>query len=224
MRSRYRFCSLNSPLCSGPRLETASCEEEPSLCPSLPPSTTTSLTPLPPRPTPVYGTSPCECGCTYILHYAADTDNTRDINIVSGDCQLLPLTWTVKVPPDHQMLLTVQNISFSCPSLQLNIRDGVERRDTLLYTVAVDTNVSVSVRSSDHVARLELVTDTRWTNTTICYALMHLSVVIEGNRLSRNLKPETVIVGPQSWHQEIYFLVAWYSRYLRVLQKLTNDC
>ena len=180
MRSRYRFCSLNSPLCSGPRLETASCEEEPSLCPSLPPSTTTSLTPLPPRPTPVYGTSPCECGCTYILHYAADTDNTRDINIVSGDCQVLPLTWTVKVPPDHQMLLTVQNISFSCPSLQLNIRDGVERRDTLLYTVAVDTNVSVSVRSSDHVARLELVADTRWTNTTVCYAVIHLSVLIEG--------------------------------------------
>ena len=104
---------------------------------------------------------------------------------MSGDCQVLPLTWTVKVPPDHQMLLTVQNISFSCPSLQLNIRDGVGRRDTLLYTVHVDTNVSVSVRSSDHVARLELVADTRWTNTTVCYAVMHLSVVIEGKTVSK---------------------------------------
>ena len=102
---------------------------------------------------------------------------------MSGDCQVLPLTWTVKVPENHQMLLTVHNISFSCPSLQLNLRDGVGRRDTLLYTVHVDTNVSVSVRSSDHVARLELVADTRWTNTTVCYAVMHLSVLIEGNRV-----------------------------------------
>ena len=181
MRSRYRFCSDSSPLCQGPRLETATCGVGLTRCPTVPPSTTTRLTPLPPRPTPVYGTSPCECGCTYILHYASDTDNTRDINIVSGDCQVLPLTWTVKVPVDHQMLLTVHNISFSCPSLQLNVRDGVGRRDTLLYTVHMDTNVSVSVRSSEHVARLELVADTRWTNTTVCYAVIHLSVIIEGN-------------------------------------------
>ena len=102
---------------------------------------------------------------------------------MSGDCHHLPLTWTVKVPADHQMLLTVQNISFSCPGLQLNLRDGVERTDTLLYTVHEDTNVSVSVRSSHHVARLELVADTRNINTTLCFAVMHVSVVIQGNQL-----------------------------------------
>ena len=146
---------------------------------------------------------------------------------MSGDCQVLPLTWTVKVPENHQMLLTVHNISFSCPSLQLNLRDGVGRRDTLLYTIHVDTNVSVSVRSSDHVARLELVADTRWTNTTVCYAVMHLSVLIEGNSLHSLVTGQWVRwkqkhVGPKSWHQEISFLVAsyslWFSRYLRAVQ------
>ena len=88
----------------------------------------------------------------------------------------------IQVPSHRQMIVNIQNVSFTCPGLQLNIRDGVETRDTLLYTIHVDTNVSVSVRSSDHVARLELVADTRWTNTTVCYAVMHLSVLIEGNR------------------------------------------
>lgn len=180
VRSRYRFCSDDSPLCSGPRTETATCELV--SCPTPPASTSTLMSSLPPRPTPVYGASPCECGCTYILHYS-DTDSSREINIVSGDCHHLPLTWTVKVPADHQMLLTVQNISFSCPGLQLNLRDGVERTDTLLYTVHEDTNVSVSVRSSHHVARLELVADTRNLNTSLCFAVMHVSVVIQGNQL-----------------------------------------
>ena len=35
------------------------------------------------------------------------------------------------------------------------------------------------------MARLELVADTRWTNTTVCYAVMHLSVVIEGKTVSK---------------------------------------
>lgn len=181
MRSRYRFCSHDSLLCSGPRTETAACQLV--TCPTIPASTSTLQTSKPPRPTPVYGASPCECGCTYILHYS-DTDNSREINIVSGDCHDLPLTWTVKVPPDHQMLLTVHNISFSCPGLQLNLRDGVEKTDTLLYTVHENTNVSVSVRSSDHVTRMELVTDERKVNTTLCFSVMHVSVVIQGKTFS----------------------------------------
>ena len=221
MRSRYRFCSDSSPLCQGPRLETATCGVGLTRCPTLPPSTTTRLTPLPPRPTPVYGASPCECGCTYILHYASDTDNTRDINIVSGDCQVLPLTWTIKVPVDHQMLLTVHNISFSCPSLQLNVRDGVGRRDTLLYTVHMDTNVSVSVRSSEHVARLELVADTRWTNTTVCYAVIHLSVIIEGNR---QCWPEILASRNIISCRLVQSVALRSSGNLRAAQKLTNDC
>ena len=72
------------------------------------------------------------------------------------------------------------NVSFSCPGLQLNIRDGVGAQDTLLYTLREDTRVTVAVRSSRHVARLELVADTRDLNTSHCYAVMHVSVLIEG--------------------------------------------
>ena len=72
------------------------------------------------------------------------------------------------------------NVSFSCPGLQLNIRDGVRAQDTLLYTLREDTRVTVAVRSSRHVARLELVADTRDLNTSHCYAVMHVSVLIEG--------------------------------------------
>ena len=78
------------------------------------------------------------------------------------------------------MLLDVANVSFSCPELQLNIRDGVEDRDTLLYTLHVDTNVSVAVRSSGHVSRLELVSDTRGLNSSSCFAVLHLGVIIKG--------------------------------------------
>ena len=176
-------------------------------CPATPsPSQVVSsaespATPLP-RPTPVYGASPCGCGCTYILH-TADTvssltseDTSRDINIVSGDCHVFPVTWTLKVlsrgsnyyvnhssfqvPTNRQMIVNVQNVSFTCPGLQLNIRDGVEARDTLLYTIHVDTNVSVSVRTSGHVSRLELVSDTWNMNTSLCYAVMHIGVIIKG--------------------------------------------
>ena len=72
------------------------------------------------------------------------------------------------------------NVSFSCPGLQLNIRDGVRAQDTLLYTLREDTRVTVAVRSSRHVARLELVAETRDLNTSHCYAVMHVSVLIEG--------------------------------------------
>ena len=77
-------------------------------------------------------------------------------------------------------LVSVANVSFSCPGLQLNIRDGVRPQDTLLYTLREDTRVTVAVRSSRHVARLELVADTRDLNTSHCYAVMHVSVLIEG--------------------------------------------
>ena len=199
-RTRYRFCSddsfncqvqifleflsqFNYDLLQGSRVESASCSE--SSCPSTsPPVTlTTEIKTSAPRPTPVYGASPCECGCTYILHTSSqpgDTSSVRDINIVSGDCHVFPVTWTVKVPEHRQMLLDVANVSFSCPELQLNIRDGVEDRDTLLYTIHVDTNVSVAVRSSGHVSRLELVSDTRGLNSSSCFAVLHLGVIIKG--------------------------------------------
>ena len=77
-------------------------------------------------------------------------------------------------------MVSVANVSFSCPGLQLNIRDGVGAQDTLLYTLREDTRVTVAVRSSRHVARLELVADTRDLNTSHCYAVMHVSVLIEG--------------------------------------------
>ena len=77
-------------------------------------------------------------------------------------------------------MVSVANVSFSCPGLQLNIRDGVRAQDTLLYTLREDTRVTVAVRSSRHVARLELVADTRDLNTSHCYAVMHVSVLIEG--------------------------------------------
>ena len=86
-----------------------------------------------------------------------------------------------QVPSDRQMIVNVQNVSFTCPGLQLNIRDGVETRDTLLYTIHVDTNVSVSVRTSGHVSRLELVSDTWNMNSSLCYAVMHVGVIIKGN-------------------------------------------
>ena len=78
------------------------------------------------------------------------------------------------------MIVNVQKVSFTCSGLQLNIRDGVEARDTLLYTIHVDTNVSVSVRTSGHVSRLELVSDTWNMNTSLCYAVMHIGVIIKG--------------------------------------------
>ena len=89
----------------GPRVESAPCSLP--ACPSTPspsqlPSSELSGPPLA-RPTPVYGASPCGCGCTYILHTADMTsslqrgDTSRDINIVSGDCHGFPVTWTLKV-------------------------------------------------------------------------------------------------------------------------------
>ena len=85
-----------------------------------------------------------------------------------------------QVPSNRQMIVNVQNVSFTCPGLQLNIRDGVEARDTLLYTIHEDTNVSVSVRTSGHVSRLELVSDTWNMNSSLCYAVMHVGVIIKG--------------------------------------------
>lgn len=149
-------------------------------------STSQSVT-IPARPTPVYGASPCECGCTYILHHSGQDDTSRDINIVSGDCQELPLTWTLKVPEHKQMLVNVHNISLSCPDMQLNIRDGVDTRDILLFTIHESTNVSVAVRTTSHVSRLELVSLSRHVNTSLCYAVIHIGVTIKGTLLrSRN--------------------------------------
>ena len=78
------------------------------------------------------------------------------------------------------MVLSVHNVSFTCPGLQLNIRDGIDDVDMLLYTIHVNTNVSVSVRTSEPVARLELVSDTWNLNTSTCYAIMHVAVLVKG--------------------------------------------
>ena len=136
--------------------------------------TTTTITA---RPTPVYGASPCACGCTYILHSHSDDHNhSRHINLVSGVCAGLPLTWTVKVPDNHQLILTLANISFSCPSLYLNIRDGVQPLDNVLYQVMDSTNITTRMKASKNMVRLELEEDNLGTNLNSCYVVLHMMV------------------------------------------------
>ena len=68
-----RFCTRDTFYCRGARVDTAACGG-PAPCPTAPPTALTSpqQEPRPPaRPTPVYGSAPCECGCTYLLHTAA---------------------------------------------------------------------------------------------------------------------------------------------------------
>ena len=96
--------------------------------------------------------------------------------------------------------MSVANVSFSCPGLQLNIRDGVRAQDTLLYTLREDTRVTVAVRSSRHVARLELVAETRDLNTSHCYAVMHVSVLIEGEHITPSLFTAASIPRVQQSH------------------------
>ena len=160
----------------GPRVEFRQCLV--SKCPG----TTSNLmsyytTPPTPRPTPVYGASPCACGCTYILHSNSEQHNhSRHINIVSGVCPGLPVSWTVKVPDNHEILLSLANISFSCPSLYMNIRDGVHPTDIVLYQVMDSTNNSVKVKASNNILRLELEEDFHGTNLSHCYVVLHMVV------------------------------------------------
>ena len=143
------------------------------------PGTTSDLTTIThtARPTPVYGASPCACGCTYILHSNNDHHNhSRHINLVSGVCSGLPVTWTVKVPDNHQIILTLANISFSCPSLYLNIRDGVHPMDIVLYQVMDSTNNTTRMKASKNIVRLELEEDNLGTNLDSCYVVLHMVV------------------------------------------------
>ena len=112
--SNRRFCTRDTFYCRGARVDTAACGG-PAPCATAPPTALTSpqQEPRPPaRPTPVYGSAPCECGCTYLLHTAAPGPGpapAREINIVSGDCSLLPITWTIKVPEDRRQGLQTFN-------------------------------------------------------------------------------------------------------------------
>ena len=74
------------------------------------------------------------------------------------------------------MILTLTNVSFSCPSLHLSIRDGVLPTDTILYQVRSTTNTSTGVQSSRDTLRIELQEDYPDTNLTSCYAVLYLMV------------------------------------------------
>lgn len=81
-------------------------------------------------------TSPCACGCIYIV------GQNRDIVITSGpDCPSLPITWKVKAGINHQVQIQLQTVEFSCANSLLNIRtnDGGERSlDELAYQTDMD--------------------------------------------------------------------------------------
>ena len=94
IRLLRRFCTRDTFYCRGARVDTAACGG-PAPCATAPPTALTSpqQEPRPPaRPTPVYGSAPCECGCTCLLHTAS---HTREINIVSGDTSTPPQPDTI---------------------------------------------------------------------------------------------------------------------------------
>ena len=78
------------------------------------------------------------------------------------------------------MILTLANVSLSCSSLHLNIRDGLLPTDTILYQVLSSTNVSVKIQSSINILRLELQSDDLSTNLSSCYAVLHILVSHKG--------------------------------------------
>jgi hypothetical protein len=65
----------------------------------------------------------------------------------------------VKVPSRHQMILTLCNMSFSCPSQHLNIRDEILPTDTILYQVMSKTSLPARIQPSSSILRLELRAD-----------------------------------------------------------------
>ena len=100
----------------------------PPCSPTSAPSTSPSplLAPIS-RPPIDPGAAPCACGCTFIVHaghrgakhnHVSETTHfrtiltfvenqglAREIKVVSGDCESLPLLWTIKVP-DSSLLST----------------------------------------------------------------------------------------------------------------------
>ena len=98
----------------------------------------------------------------------------------SGDCSILPVTWTIQVPAGDQILLTLSHVYQSCPSTHLDIRDGVDEDNILLYQVRGNTNNTVSLASNINVVRLELRSDRRETNMTQCFAQFLASVTHTG--------------------------------------------
>ena len=100
----------------------------PPCSPTSAPSTSPSplLAPIS-RPPIDPGAAPCACGCTFIVHaghrgakhnHVSETTHfrtiltfvenqglAREIKVVSGDCESLPLLWTIKVP-DSSLLPT----------------------------------------------------------------------------------------------------------------------
>ena len=87
----------------------------------------------------------------------------------------------MKVPQDHQLNLTLSNISFSCPSLYLNMRDGVEPTDTILYQAMATTNTSAGLQATKNILRLELEEDQPGTDLDSCYAVLYFTVRHGGN-------------------------------------------
>ena len=180
-RSRYRFCSSRS--CPGSRLQTEDCKV--AACPPRSTSDPVSaLSPAPARPTPEYGASPCECGCTYIL--AHSTAATRDLSIVSGSCPL-PLTWTLRVSPDRTLLLNLTRLSLSCPELRLLVRNGVAASAPLLASLQAGSGAGPVVHTSGHTARLELSAADPAINTTACWLALGLTVDSLGSTFALSL-------------------------------------
>jgi len=101
---------------------------------------------------------------------------SRNIDIVSGICPGLPISWTMKVPSMQQMILTLSNVSLSCSSLHLNIRDGLLPTDTIIYQVITTSAVSVKIQSSSNILHLELLTEDPSTNLTSCYAALYIRI------------------------------------------------
>ena len=101
-------------------------------------------------------------------------------SLLAGICSTLPISWTVKVPSRHQMLLTLSNMSFSCPSLHLNIRNGLLPTDTILYQVMSKTILPARIQSSSSILRLELQADQPYTDLHTCYVVIHFTATLTG--------------------------------------------
>ena len=78
------------------------------------------------------------------------------------------------------MLLTLSNMSFSCPSLHLNIRDGLLPTDTILYQVMSKTILPARIQSSSSILRIELQADQPDTDLHSCYVVIHFTATLTG--------------------------------------------
>ena len=75
----------------------------------------------------------------------------------------------------------MSNISFSCPSLYLNMRSGVMPTDTILYQVMDSTNITAKVEVAKNMVRLELEENYPGTNLSTCYTVLHFLVSHSGD-------------------------------------------